>query len=302
MSRVVVIGSINVDIVATSARIPRPGETVFGDAVALHPGGKGANQAVAARRLGVPVLLSGALGTDQFSAVPHDFLSKEGIDLSYVASEVGPTGTALIIVDGTGENAIVVVPGANHLVWAQREPHLGLHKSDVVLLQNEIPEETNLAALRQAQTAGARCVLNLAPYRATSLEVLSSIDYLIVNETEFAGLLSIDAADMSPERVMGLLANGAGPTPNTVVTLGEGGLVVRLDGSVSNIEGHQVPVADTTGAGDSFCGAFGAGLVQGLEPIAALQLANRAAALSVQRQGAGPSMPTAEEVAAFLPG
>lgn len=301
MGRVVVVGSINVDVVARSSRIPRPGETVLGESITLLPGGKGANQAVAAHRLETSVVLSGAVGNDQFSAVSLDFFRSEGINLEHISTADGATGTALIVVDDRGENSIVIVPGANQQLWADGSQDLGLDGTDVTLLQNEVPEVINIAALEQAQTAGARCILNLAPYRDTSNDLLSQIDYLIVNETEFAELLQMDPNDMLEDRVSGLLAEGAGPTNNIVVTLGEVGLVARLSGgSVSRIAAYKVPVIDTTGAGDCFCGAFAAALVRGSEPEAALAFANCAAAISVQRVGAGPSMPTRAEVEALL--
>jgi len=301
VGRVVVVGSINVDVVARSSRIPRPGETVLGESITLLPGGKGANQAVAAHRLETSVVLSGAVGNDQFSAVSLDFFRSEGINLEHISTADGATGTALIVVDDRGENSIVIVPGANQQLWADGSQDLGLDGTDVTLLQNEVPEVINIAALEQAQTAGARCILNLAPYRDTSNDLLSQIDYLIVNETEFAELLQMDPNDMLEDRVSGLLAEGAGPTNNIVVTLGEVGLVARLSGgSVSRIAAYKVPVIDTTGAGDCFCGAFAAALVRGSEPEAALAFANCAAAISVQRVGAGPSMPTRAEVEALL--
>ncbi len=300
MGRVVVVGSINMDVVAQADRLPRPGEAVFGKTVSLTPGGKGANQAVAARRIGVETTMVGALGSDSFADVLFSFLENEGLDLSLVERVGGPTGTALISLDAAGENSIVIVPGANTLVEPNVVTKIGLRSDDVVLLQNEVPEAVNAAAVEQAQRAGATTLLCLAPFRLTNEDLLTQVDYLIVNETEFADSIGDDSGSMSPHRVTGLLAAGEGFARNVVVTLGAEGLSARLGSSVTTIRGHRVSVVDTTGAGDSFCGTLGAALARGSDPESALEYANAAAALSVQKLGSGPSMPAGTEVDEFL--
>jgi ribokinase len=300
MGRVVVVGSINMDVVARADRLPRPGETVFGKTVSLIPGGKGANQAVAARRIGVETTMVGALGSDGFADVLFSFLEAEGLDLSLVERVGGPTGTALISLDAAGENSIVIVPGANTLVEPTVVTKIALKGNDVVLIQNEVPEAVNAAAVDHAQRVGATTVLNLAPFRITDENLLNEIGYLIVNETEFAESIGEDPELMSSHRVTGLLAEGAGFGRNVVVTLGAEGVSARLGASVTTIRGHRVSVVDTTGAGDSFCGTLGAALARGSDPKLALAYANAAAALSVQKLGAGPSMPAGTEVDEFL--
>ena len=300
MGRVIVVGSINMDVVAQADRLPRPGETVFGKTVSLIPGGKGANQAVAARRSGVETTMVGALGSDSFADPLFSFLEEEGLAISLVERVSGPTGTALISLDAAGENSIVIVPGANSQVDPKVVTKIALTSNDVVLIQNEVPEAVNAAAVEHAQRAGATTVLNLAPFRPTSENLLNAIDYLVVNETEFAALIDEDPEKMSPHRVTGLLAEGAGFARNVVVTLGAEGVSGRLNSSVTRIPGHRVSVVDTTGAGDSFCGTLGAALARGSSSELALAYANAAAALSVQKLGAGPSMPAGTEVDEFL--
>ncbi|MBL7502003.1 ribokinase [Frankia nepalensis] len=304
--RVVVIGSINMDVVVTVPRMPLPGETLAGGSVHQVPGGKGANQAVAARRLGVPTVLVGAVGADGFGTVLAGFLGAERIDISPVRTEHGPTGTALITVADGGENTVIVVAGANGSVGPNRVAEAALRSGDVVLLQDEIPAETNEAAAAAARAAGATTILNLAPFRPPSRRLLDAVDVLIVNETEFAEL--VGASGAGADGIAELLRSGdaltapdGGPLGDVVVTLGVDGALARIGGELLTVPGRRMPVVDTTGAGDCFCGTFGASLAVGLEPASALARANTAAGLAVGRFGAGPSMPTADEVAAVGP-
>ncbi len=308
MGRVVVVGSTNMDVAIRVDRLPRPGETVAGSAVALVPGGKGANQAVAARRLGADTMMIGAVGTDGFGAALRDFLRAEAVDVSGLAVFDAPTGTAVTMVDGAGENVIAVVPGANAAVWASGLDRLGLTADDVVLLQNEIPTRVNADVLARARAAGARTILNAAPSRPTPPDLLGAVDVLLVNEHELADLVPAAAAALgrgageTVATVRGLLADGAGPTENIVVTLGPAGVCARVDGAVLTLAARHVPVVDTTGAGDCFCGALGAGLAAGLPAATALFHASLAASLAVQRFGAGPAMPTRAELDELLAG
>jgi ribokinase len=301
--RVVVIGSINMDVVVTVARMPRPGETIAGGSVHQVPGGKGANQAVAARRLGAPTALVGAVGADGFGAALLGFLGAEWIDTSLVRTEHGPSGTALITVADGGENSVIVVAGANGAVGPDRLAEAAIRPNDVVLLQDEIPAETNEAAARAAKAVGAVTILNLAPFRAPSPRLLAAVDVLVVNETEFTELVPgprAGAAEIS-ERLSGeLIASTGQPVGDLVVTLGAGGALARIGGAVLAAPGRRVPVVDTTGAGDCFCGALGASIAAGLPAAAALERANVAASLAVGRFGSSPSMPTADEVDAEL--
>ncbi|WP_076813146.1 ribokinase [Pseudofrankia asymbiotica] len=306
--RVVVIGSINMDVVVTVPRLPAPGETLAGGSVHQVPGGKGANQAVAARRLGAPTVLVGAVGADGFGTVLSGFLDGERIDTAWVRSERGPSGTALITVVDGGENTVIVVAGANAAVSPARVTDAAIRPSDVVLLQGEIPAETNESAARAARAAGATTILNLAPFRAPSRELLAAVDVLVVNETEFAQLvgLGVGGGGAAPgiEELLRsgdrLAAPDGAPLGDVVVTLGADGALARIGGEVLVVPGRRVPVVDTTGAGDCFCGALGASLAMGLAPAEALERANAAAGLAVGRFGAGPSMPTEAEVAEAL--
>ncbi|EFC85065.1 ribokinase [Parafrankia sp. EUN1f] len=303
LSRVVVVGSVNMDVLTRCVRMPRPGETVPGSSVSLLPGGKGANQAVAARRAGAATSMVGAVGDDDFGRILRDFLDSEHLDLGRLAAVPGASGTAVILVDGSGENAITIVPGANDRVLPNSLDGLPLAPGEILLLQDEIPETTNIAAVARARAAGAVTVLNLAPYRPTPPEVLRDVDYLVVNETEFANVTGVETnpvVAMTSDRVAGLLADGAGVARHVVVTLGAEGLLARLDGTVLRVPGFPVTAVDTTGAGDCFCGAFGAALARGDHPEQALRYASAAAALSVRSHGAGPSMPTDGDINHFL--
>jgi ribokinase len=300
MSRVVCVGSINVDVIARAPSLPAAGETIVGSLVEILPGGKGANQAVAALRMGVPVALVGAIGTDEFAKISKSFLEREGFQTTWISQAEGPTGTALIVVDRLGENSIVIVPGANSFVSPSSIDDVQLASGDVCLLQNEIPEDTNLAVLEAARNVQAITVLNLAPYRPTDPEVLEKVTFLVVNEIEFAKLTNTSPDNLTRPSVTGMLAEGAGFAANVLVTLGSEGVVARLDGEVTSQSSYSVNVVDTTGAGDAFCGAFGAALALGSNPVQALDIANAAAALSVQIPGAGPSMPRFDEVTSFM--
>ncbi|SNQ48767.1 Ribokinase [Frankia canadensis] len=313
MGRVVVVGSTNMDVTTRVDRIPQPGETVAGSAVVFTPGGRGANQAVAASRLGAPTVLVGAVGSDGFGAVLHEFLRGEAIDVTCLVRLDSVTGTAVTMVDDAGENVIAIVPGANTAVSAAALDGLGLGPDDVVLLQQEIPASANAQALSRARAAGARTVLNAAPHRPMAADPLAAdvraaVDVLVVNEHELAGLvpeaagLPHLAATAAVAAVRGLLADGAGPTADIVVTLGGAGTCARIGDAVVTLAAPQVPVVDTTGAGDCFCGAFGAGLAAGLPAATALFHANLAASLAVQRPGAGAAMPTRAELDALLTG
>lgn len=300
IQRVVCVGSINVDVFARAPRLPGAGQTVLGSLAEVLPGGKGANQAVAALRMGIPVALVGAVGTDEFAKISKSFLEREGFETTWISQVDGPTGTAVIVVDQAGENSIVTIPGANSSVSSSSIADVRFTSNDVCLLQDEIPEEANLAVINAAKAVGATTVLNLAPYRPTDTELLANTTYLVVNETEFAGLVQAGYAELTRPRVMEMLAEGIGIADNILVTLGSDGVVARINGQVIDLPAHSVNVVDTTGAGDAFCGAFGAALARGSSPLEAVRIANAAAALSVQVPGAGPSMPQFEQVMNFL--
>lgn len=269
--RVVVVGSLNVDLVTHVERMPGPGETLLGEGLQRLAGGKGANQAVSARAAGADVVMLGAVGDDDAGRRYTERLAGLGIDARLDVVTGQPTGHALITVDAGGENSIVVIAGANgHLGGSVLDRAGPLTRADVVLVQLEVPLETVAAVTRRAHSQGARVIINCAPYAALPPDVVALADPLVVNEPEAA-----------------LLAD-AGLVPGSLlVTFGAAG--ASWDGE--RVEGLPVPrahVRDTTGAGDAFCGALAAALARGATRRRALHVAARAGAEAVQRVGAQP--------------
>jgi ribokinase len=280
---VCVVGSANLDLVAGSSRIPAPGETVLGHSYAEHPGGKGLNQAVAAARSGASVRFVGAVGDDPAGNRLRQVLVDDGIDAGSLAVATEPTGRALIVVDDSGENSIVVVPGANATVTAPSD----VGAARVVLCQLEVPIAAVAAALAAGRAAGATTILNPAPAAPLPAGVLAACDVLIPNEHEVE-LLGGAAA---------LLAAGCGAV---VVTLGGAGVDVHTSGDLMHVEPFPVDVVDTTGAGDAFCGSLAARLAAGDGLIDAVRWAAAAGALATTRHGAVPAQPTAAQIARLL--
>ena len=281
---VTVVGSGNVDLVSQVERIPEPGETVLSTGFATHAGGKGNNQATAAARAGAQTTFVGAFGDDDNGARLRASLRDAGVrPLVRVSAE--PTGTAMITVAPNGENAIVVNAGANaSLSDLTPEERSAIAGADLVLMQLEIPLDTVLAA---ATIASGRVVLNAAPARELPAELLTKVDLLIVNEHE-ATLLG------GADHLLTLV-------PALVVTLGAKGALVRTRDTTTEVPGITVDVVDTTGAGDTFCGALVAALDERRPLDDAVRFASVAAALSVRRAGAVPAIPTREEIDDFHP-
>lgn len=291
-ARVTVVGSINMDLVVSTERLPSPGETILGTGFQRFGGGKGANQALAAARMGASVTLIGKVGTDEPGRALVGDLLRAGVEISRIGRTEGPTGTAVITVDSQGTNTIVVVPAANMTltpddVAAGREV---IGASDAVLMQLEVPIETVVAASGTARAAGVAVFLNPSPVQPLPDEIYDGLAYLIVNETELAALTD-GSGDASR-----LLARGV---RRIVLTLGERGARL-IDGEGSrDVPPFRVPSVDTTAAGDAFLGALAATLSErGLD--AALETASAAGALATTRLGAQPSLPTLAEVDAFL--
>lgn len=302
MGRVFVAGSINMDVVATADRHPRVGETVAGRQVLYFPGGKGANQAVAASRLGARTTLIGRLGKDSFGAELKAFLGAQGIDLGYVQDTAeAHTGTAIITV-AEADNTIVVVPGANGLVGPDDVEVVPLLKGDVAVSQFEIPLPSIAAFFRRARAAGAVTVLNPAPARKMPDELLALVDILVLNETELGFLAGAELSDDDEAgKIIDVARKLQAREDQTIcVTLGRRGVLALAGREEIAVAGRAVKALDTTGAGDCFVGALAAQLAEGAALRTALAFANAAASISVQRMGAGPSMPTAAEVAAVL--
>jgi len=302
MSRVFVAGSINMDVVATADRHPRIGETVAGNAVLYFPGGKGANQAVAAAKLGASTTLIGCIGRDAFGDELKAFLAAQGVDLSFVQETAGAhTGTAIITV-ADADNTIVVIPGANGMVSAADVAAPTLAKGDIAVSQFEIPLPAIGAFFKRARAAGATTILNPAPAIECGAELLGLVDILILNESELGFLTKTELRDTddSARFIAAVRSLQIGRDKIICVTLGKRGVVALVDGEPLMIPGHAVEAIDTTSAGDCFVGAVAAQLAGGKSIGNALDYANVAASICVQRMGAAPSMPTAAEVASAL--
>jgi ribokinase len=300
MGRVFVAGSINMDVVTTAERHPRIGETVTGDAVLYFPGGKGANQAVAAAKLGAPTALIGRLGRDAFGDQLKSFLAAQGVDLSLVQqTSDAHTGTALITI-ANADNTIVVIPGANALVSGADVAAPLLAKGDIAVSQFEIPLPSISAFFLRARAAGATTILNPAPAIEPKRELLDLVDILILNETELGVLAKTGLHDHDPAHVIEAARSLQTKGKTICVTMGKRGALALVEGRPLIIPDRAVKAIDTTGAGDCFVGAVAAQLAAGTSIRDALHYANAAASICVQRMGAAPSMPTAAEVAALL--
>jgi ribokinase len=301
MGRVFVAGSINMDVVATAGRHPKVGETDAGNAVNYFPGGKGANQAVASARLGAPTTLIGRLGNDAFGHQLRTFLAAQAVDLAHVRDAAeAHTGTAIITV-ADADNTIVVVPGANARVSPEDVSAVTFSKGDVAVSQFEIPPATIDAFFQRARAAGATTILNPAPAIPFEKGLLDLVDILILNETELGFLTGMELRDGDDAaRFVEAASALQGGGRIICVTLGKRGALALIDGQVSMIAGRTVKAVDTTGAGDCFVGALASQLAGGSAIRNALNFANAAASICVQRMGAAPSMPTAAEVAALL--
>ena len=298
---ITVFGSINLDLIGNVERLPRPGETVPGSAFATSPGGKGANQALAAARAGAPVRMVGAVGKDEFAAGALKLLNAGGVDLTLVRAVDQSTGVALILVDAQGENVIAVVPGANGTVSASDAQALNFGPEEVLLLQLEIPVPAiNLVAAR-AREAGARVVLNFAPFRSDALSLVRHASHLVVNESECA--LIVEALGIEGGDPIAQAATLAEKSETIViVTLGREGAVAVGRGVSDKVAALQVRAIDTVGAGDTFCGYLAAGLSEVLNLDRALSLASAAGSLACTKAGAQPSIPPRGEVELALTG
>ncbi|RWC45696.1 MAG: ribokinase [Mesorhizobium sp.] len=296
---IIVIGSINLDLIANVDRLPAPGETVRGSGFTTAPGGKGANQALAAARAGAKVRMVGAVGKDNFATEALALLRDGKIDLSGVGETFASTGTALIMVADDGENVIAVVPGANDSVVTGDLSKAFMKKGDVVLLQQEIPLQTVEAALDVARAAGTVTVLNTAPFRGEAAAFLGKADYVVANETEFD--LYGEALSLSGRDRPARMRDYAGKTGRTIaVTLGGDGVLAATPADLLMVPALKITPVDTVGAGDTFCGYFAAGLSSGLPLDQALARAAAAGSLACLKPGAQPAIPLAKEVDAAL--
>jgi ribokinase len=300
--KIVVVGSSNTDLIVQVPRTPRPGETITGGNFAMAAGGKGANQAVAAARAGGDVVFIGRIGEDMFGHGALESLASDGIDVTRVVHDTGsPSGIALIFVGGDGENSIGVAPGSNARLSVDdiRDHGEIIASADTLLMQLETPLETVAAAANLAFGQGARVILNPAPARSVPNSLFSSVSILTPNETEAEVLTGIvirtdadafDAADRLRSKGVGV----------AIITLGARGACV-VDSSLRDIvPGFRVEAVDTTAAGDVFNGALAVALKEGMMLSEAVRFANAAAALSVTRLGAQPSIPRRQAIDRFL--
>ncbi len=304
--QVTVLGSLNMDISVTVPRLPEPGATVLGSPARFTPGGKGANQAVAAARLGASVRMAGCVGDDDFGRQLLAALREEKINAGHVRTVIGvPTGLAMISVDPTGENIITVAPGANHEVGAGEVSAAVSSSGDVLVICAEIPVPAIKAALARARGvsgSGARCVLNLAPAPAEAAAIVADgVDWLVVNGTEAAAVLGrkVEGLADAGHAAAGLLAAGA---RHAVVTAGAHGAALAPgtgpEGAPLTIEAFRVKAVDTVGAGDTFVGALAVALAAGILPGEAVRAAAAAGATATTRPGAQAGMPRPADILA----
>jgi ribokinase len=298
---ITVFGSINMDLIATTARLPKPGETVTGTSFSTAAGGKGANQALAARRAGASVRMAGAVGSDSFADGALALLKRAGTDLSLTKTVGEPTGTAHILVGGDGENVIVVVASANGTVSVDDAQSAveTMSPGDTLMLQLEIPPASVEKALGAAKSKGITSIINIAPLTADAARLGRMADIVVANETEFellAGREGLSAAER--EDAMQALSRETGQT--VIVTLGAEGVVAVRGGNIHRAKGLKIEPVDTVGAGDTFCGYLAASLDAGLDFDAALRRAAVAGSLACLNPGAQPAIPQAAEIDAKI--
>lgn len=300
--RVVVVGSINMDLVALTERYPQLGETLQGKNLNYIPGGKGLNQGISAARSGAPTIMVSALGTDQFAPALRAHLEQDSIDLTYVTEVEGSSGIAMITLVENQDNAIIVIPGANASVTADALTDIELTSADVVVCQLEVPEKTVLSAFAQAKAAGATTVFNPSPAKTGIEEIIALTDFFIVNETELAWFATGDSANGSQDLdvVKKMAQDYVRPGQTILVSIGPAGVAIIDEGGLIHIPGRPANVVDTTGAGDTLAGALAAELSRGVPVPEAVRYGVFASSLATETFGAGTSMPIRERVITAL--
>nr|WP_295890671.1 ribokinase [uncultured Devosia sp.] len=295
---ITVFGSTNLDQIGTVSRLPKPGETVAGGTFSMAAGGKGANQALAARRAGASVRHVSGVGSDAFAELALALLRQDGVDLSAMKVVEGATGIAMIFVDSHGENVIAILPGANGAMTpGDADTALAGVSGGVMLLQQEIPQAATERALDLARAQGITSILNTAPFLDSTATLAPKAAILIANETEFALLTGRGIAEL--DAAMGDWASQHNQT--VIVTLGgDGARAVTAEGRRISVPALPIKPVDTVGAGDTFCGYLAAGLDAGLDLESAMRRAAVAASLACLKPGAQPAIPRADEVAAAM--
>jgi ribokinase len=297
-NKIVVIGSCNTDMVIKSDRLPVPGETIIGNRFMMNPGGKGANQAVAAARLGGNVTFISKTGNDLFGKQSIELYKTEGIKTDYIFSDPdNPSGVALISVDAKGENCIVVASGANGTLSPQdiEKARAEIESAGLVLMQLEIPVETVEYAAEIACSKGIRVILNPAPARVLSESLFRRLHIITPNKTEAEMLSGIKVTDWVSARKASDMIHKKG-ADIVVLTLGSSGALIKENGYYHEIEALSVDAVDTTAAGDTFCGALSVGLSEGMNIADAVKMACKASAITVTRMGAQASIPYRSEI------
>ena len=299
MADVLVVGSLNADLVVKSPRFPQPGETISGEDLQIIPGGKGANQAVAAARQGVQTAMLGRVGSDSFAPFLVDNLKSNQVDTSHVTVDSSATGTAIIVVDANGQNSIVLSPGANGNVSPADVDSASFSNSKLLLLQLEIPTPTVLHAAQKARANGLTVILNPAPAKTLPAELISSVDILIPNESELSLLTGLPVNDVSSaeKAAKEILKQGV---KTVIVTLGSKGALLVTDTQVTQVDTYKVNVVDTTAAGDAFIGGFASAMLSGKALEDSVRYGCACGALATTKFGAQPSLPTKEEVEKFI--
>jgi ribokinase len=300
MSNIIVVGSLNADLVVRTPRFPQPGETISGEDLLIIPGGKGANQAVAAARQGTSTAMVGRVGNDSFGPELLGNLKQNHVDTSHVLTDAqAATGTAIIVVDAKGQNSIVLSPGGNGRVTPADVNNVPFGDYKLLLLQLEIPVEAVLAAAQRAKESGLRVLLNPAPARALPDELLSLPDFLVPNESELSLLTDRPVNDIASAESAAktLLERGV---QNVIVTLGANGALIVNRDLTKHIPSFNVDVVDTTAAGDAFIGGFASALLQEKSIEDAVRYGCACGALAATKFGAQPSLPTKDDVDKFL--
>ncbi|HKJ38135.1 MAG TPA: ribokinase [Anaerolineales bacterium] len=295
MSNILVVGSLNADLVVRTPRFPQPGETISGEDLQVIPGGKGANQAVAASRLGANVSMLGRVGKDNFGDFLLENLKSNNVDSQLVQRDDSSTGTATIIVDANGQNSIVLSAGANGKVSSLDVDHASFSNFGLLLLQLEIPTPTVLSAAKHARENGLTVILNPAPAKNIPDELVSLTDFIIPNETELSLLTDQTVNDTSSAERAAKSLIKRGPK-TVIVTLGSNGALVVTRELTQHILAFKVDVVDTTAAGDSFIGGFATVLLENKSLEDAVRYGCATGALATTKFGAQPSLPTKEEV------
>lgn len=300
MGKIIVAGSINMDIITRVAKLPLTGETISGRSVEYLPGGKGLNQAVACAKMGAETILAGSLGNDLFADNIENFLKQHHINTDYIKKSCSESGTAFITVADNGQNTIVVVSGANADLKTENISSMPISAGDIIISQFEISDSVILALFQKAKQNGAQTILNPSPIRNIPEQLLAVTDILIVNETELGTICKRNIDDKIPLDELSSIAckNKASLNQNIIITLGSRGVLLAGQ-TPCFIKAHKVDAVDTVGAGDCFAGVLAAHLLKKLPLKDCIEAANKAAALCVTRKGAAPAMPSAEELSEF---